>query len=134
MYLLLTPLLLLVVGSSIILPKSLGYSIFHFCGYITGYLLVGGAIAVLPNLYWNICFYFDIFILVLVSVSDTYRNEELLEQSARDAERQERDRLAGDEEANMSSFMSETVEERSSLLDQGNSSQTALTDGISYIL
>ena len=76
MHILMTPTFLLAVASTI-LPKSILYSTFHLCGVISGFLLVGGAIAILPNFYWNTCFYFDIVVLMIYMTCDSYRLEGL---------------------------------------------------------
>jgi len=48
-----------------------------FCGF----LLVWGAIAVLTNVYWNICFYFNLLIFVYILLCDAYAQENLLERT-----------------------------------------------------
>ena len=79
MYTLTAPIFLFSVATAI-LPRSLLFTLLHLSGLLTGFFLVGGAIAVLPNVYWKICFFFDIFVLAIFSASDSYRNEELLTQ------------------------------------------------------
>ena len=70
-----TPIFLLAVFPLILPPH---YGFVNLASIVVGYMLISGIIAILPNLYWNFCFYVDIIIFLLWIYLEKDRSEQLI--------------------------------------------------------
>ena len=74
-HIVMTPLFILTTSPFFLPPM---YSIINLTSIITGYTLIGGMIAVLPNFFWTMCFYLDIIVYLVWIYFERDRQDQLL--------------------------------------------------------